>query len=71
MLTIFNPVLGVQLLGEIQSDVYLRMERCWATPIAEATSERQFELLNNGCEDELAAAQGMQITRNGVAVSFC
>lgn len=60
---------GVQLLGEIQSDVYLRMERCWATPIAEAMSEKQFELLNNGCADELAAGQGMLITQNGVATT--
>jgi len=46
------------------------MERCWATPIADAMSEKEFELLDNGCADKLAAGQGMKITQNGVAVSF-
>ncbi|CAG5111719.1 Oidioi.mRNA.OKI2018_I69.chr2.g5995.t1.cds [Oikopleura dioica] len=60
---------GVQLLGEIQSDVFLKMDRCWATPIADAKSDKQFELLTDSCPDSLAKEQGMNVTQNGVATT--
>lgn len=56
---------GVQLLGKVTDDIYLRMERCWATPIADSDSEIRFPLIENGCSDEYATSQGLAVSVNG------
>jgi len=56
---------GVQLLGKITDDIYLRMERCWATPIADSDSETAFPLIEEGCSDPYATSQGLKVSVNG------
>lgn len=57
--------IGVQLLGKVTDDIYLRMERCWATPTADADSATSFPLIGDGCSDEYATSQGLVVTVNG------
>jgi len=56
---------GVQLLGSVTDDIFLRMQRCWATPTAESDSETQFPLIDTGCPDSYAAQSGLVVTVNG------
>jgi len=56
---------GVQLLGDFTDDIYIRMQRCWATPTEQSDSDTSFELIDTGCGTEDAANQGLDITVNG------
>jgi len=56
---------GVQLLGDFTDDIYIRMQRCWATPTEDSESDTSFELIDSGCGTEDATSQGLDITVNG------
>lgn len=56
---------GVQLLGDFTDDIYIRMQRCWATPTEDSESDTSFELIDTGCGTEDASSQGLDITVNG------
>jgi hypothetical protein len=58
--------IGVQLLGQLTDDIYLRMQRCWATPVENADAENQFGLLEEGCADQYATKNGLEISVNGI-----
>lgn len=57
--------IGVQLLGKVTDDIYLRMERCWATPTADSDSSTSFPLIEDGCSDQYATSQGLIVSVNG------
>ena len=50
--------LGVQLLGDFTDDIYIRMQRCWATPTEDSESDTSFELIDTGCGTDDATSQG-------------
>ena len=54
-----------RLLGNFTDDIFIRMQRCWATPTEDSQSETSFNLLEDGCASEHAADQGLAITVNG------
>jgi len=56
---------GVQLLGDFTDDIYIRMQRCWATPTEQSDSDTSFELIDTGCGTDDASNQGLDITVNG------
>ena len=54
-----NPIwLGVLLQGELTDDIFIRMQRCWATPTNNADYDTNFELISDGCGTEQALSQG-------------
>lgn len=57
--------IGVQLLGQLSEDIYLRMERCWATPTSNSEDETPFDLIQDGCSNSFAKAQGLDVSVNG------
>lgn len=57
--------IGVQLLGKVTDDIYLRMERCWATPTADSQSDTSFPLITDGCSEQYATEQGLMVSVNG------
>jgi hypothetical protein len=48
-----------RLLGNFTDDIFIRMQRCWATPTEDSQSETSFDLLEDGCASDHAADQGM------------
>ena len=45
-------------MGDFTDDIYIRMQRCWATPTEQSDSDTSFELIDTGCGTEDASNQG-------------
>lgn len=56
---------GVQLQGDFTDDIFIRMQRCWATPVEEADADTSFDLISDGCGAPSATSQGLEVTING------
>ena len=41
------------------------MERCWATPTSNSEDETPFDLIQDGCSNSFAKAQGLDVSVNG------
>lgn len=67
-LSLTDSSLGVQLLGDFTDDIYIRMQRCWATPTEQSDSDTSFELIDTGCGTDDAANQGNIINITGLDV---
>jgi len=56
---------GVLLQGELTDDIFIRMQRCWATPTNNADYDTNFELISDGCGTDQALSQDLSISVNG------
>jgi hypothetical protein len=53
------------LQGDFTDDIFIRMQRCWATPVEEADADTSFDLISDGCGAPSATSQGLEVTING------
>uniref|UniRef100_H2YAS9 ZP domain-containing protein n=1 Tax=Ciona savignyi TaxID=51511 RepID=H2YAS9_CIOSA len=58
---------GVTLVGDVSSDVYLLMKECWGTVSDNPGASPQYPLVQAGCPVASSADGAVRVTQNGVS----